>query len=153
MKERLARIPWQSIGRWWIVGLGFTAGGLGVLYLLKDVLHWPLWVGTAIGSEVIMLLRFLANDRWVFGHRRPSWKRLWQFHVASAGGSLIWWVVANVLPRFGVYYLIAALAGTGCSVLFSMATNFLWIWSGHGRTAVPAPAAAGTKDIGSIYAD
>lgn len=122
------KIPWRALARWWIVGLTFTGGGLIVLYVLRDVLRMPLIGATSLGAEATMLLRFLINDRWVFGHRRPSWTRLWQFHVASAGGGAIWFVTANFLPRLGVHYLLAALAGTAGSVIFSMATNFLWIW-------------------------
>lgn len=131
------QVPWRSLFRWWIVGLAFTGGGLVVLYVLRDILRLPLIVATTAGAEATLLVRFLINDRWVFGHRRPTWLRLWQFHVASAGGGAIWWVVANLLPRFGVQYLLAALAGTACSVMFSMATNFLWIWRRRVRAATP----------------
>ena len=137
------RIPWESVGRWWAVGLFFYVAGLGVLYLMRDILALPLILGTLLAAEFISLLRFLMNDRWVFGHRRPTWRRLWQFHVASAGGFAIWWTVANALPRFGVYYLIASTVGTGCSVCFSMLTNFLWVWrrrGAHTDAVNPAPA-------------
>jgi putative flippase GtrA len=116
------------LGRWWIVGLAFYGAGLGVLYVFIGILRLPLMLGTLLAAEFTLLLRFAVNDRWVFGHRTPAWARLWQFHVASAGGGAIWWVVANLLPRFGVNYLIAATAGTACSVFFSMFTNFLWVW-------------------------
>jgi len=133
----------KSFVRWWIVGLAFTGGALVVLYVLRDLLHLPLIVATSAGAEAMLVLRFLINDRWVFGHRRPTWIRLWQFHLASAGGGAIWWIVANLLPRYGVHYLIAAIAGTACSVLFSMATNFLWIWrKRHSEHAAVATASA-----------
>ena len=131
------QIPWRSLGRWWIVGLGFFAGGLGVLYISKDVLRLPLMAATLIAAEVTVILRFGINDRWVFGHRRPTWTRLWQFHVASAGGTAIWWAVANALPHLGIHYLIASTAGTACSVFFSMFTNFLWIWRRDSRRSHP----------------
>jgi putative flippase GtrA len=85
-------------------------------------------VATSAGAEATLLLRFLINDHWVFGHQRPTWRRLWQFHLASAGGGAIWWAIANLLPRFGIHYLLAAIAGTACSVMFSLTTNFFWIW-------------------------
>jgi putative flippase GtrA len=131
------RVPWRSLGRWWIVGLAFFAGGIGILYLFVDILRWPLPLATLVASEVTVVLRFLINDRWVFGHPRPSWMRLWQFHAASAGGAAIWWTVANTLPRFGVHYLIASTAGTACSVVFSMISNFLWVWRGRADRRAP----------------
>jgi len=136
----LQRIPWRALGRWWAVGLAFTALGTGAMYVATDVVHLPLLAGTLICSEILMLVRFLINDRWVFGHRRPTWLRLWQFHVASAGGSVIWLIAANGLPRFGVHYLIASLVGTACSVCVSMLLNFLWIWRDK-KTAAPASGA------------
>lgn len=147
----MERVPWRALGRWWIVGLSFTGGGLVVLYLLRDVLHMPLMAATTAGGEVTLLLRFLINDRWVFGNCRPTWIRLWQFHAAGAGGGIVWWIVANVLPRFGVNYLIAAIAGTACSVIVSMATNFLWVWGRHqsepAEVAVAAESVDAAKDL------
>jgi putative flippase GtrA len=110
------------------------------MYILVGLLHLSLLVATTISTELPLLLRFLINDRWVFGNRRPTWARLWQFHLASAGGAIVWWIVANALPRFGVHYLIASLAGTACSVCFSMLSNFLWIWRGRGQKAPGAVA-------------
>jgi putative flippase GtrA len=135
LRQWIKRVPWRTLARWWIVGLAFTGGGLVVLYVLRDVLRLPLVVATAAGAEVTLLLRFVINDRWVFGNRHPSWTRLWQFHVAGGAGGAIWWVVANLLPRFGVHYLVAAIVGSACSVMFSMATNFLWIWRRRVRFA------------------
>jgi putative flippase GtrA len=126
--QLMEKVPWRSLGRWWVVGLAFVGGGLVVLYVLRDVLRLPLIVATSAGAEATLLLRFLINDHWVFGHQRPTWRRLWQFHLASAGGGAIWWVIANLLPRFGIHYLLAAIAGTACSVMFSLTTNFFWIW-------------------------
>ena len=120
-----------AVGRWWIVGLAFHGIGLALLWVFTQVLRVPLAVGTIVSAEITLLVRFLVNDRWVFGNARPTWARLWKFHAAAAGGTAIWWVVTNGLARAGVNYLIAANAGTACSVLFSMASNFLWVWRGR----------------------
>lgn len=142
--QLMTSIRWQALARWWVVGLAFTGVGLVVLYVLRDILRLPLVVATSAGAEAILLVRFLVNDRWVFHHRRPTWRRLWQFHVAGAGGGAIWWIAANVLPRFGVHYLIAAALGTACSAVISMATNFLWIWRRKVRDS--SSRGAGTVD-------
>ena len=118
----------NALVRWWIVGILFLAWSLGGLYLLKDRLHMALLLATAITAETGTILRFLVNDRWVFGHRRPTLTRLWQYHVANAGSFILWWTVSNLLPGVGIHYLLAALIATAASVGFSMLTNFLWIW-------------------------
>jgi putative flippase GtrA len=74
------------------------------------------------------VLRFGVNDRWVFGNPRPTWRRLIEYHAAVISSSIIWWAVTNVLPLFGVHYLIASLFGTATSVGWSMVTNFMWVW-------------------------
>ena len=124
------KLPLRSLGRWWIVGLGFYVGGIGVLYLFREILGLSLVYSTLAAAELTTLLRFFINDRWVFDYARPTWRRLWQYHVASAGGAAIWWLVANLLPRFGVHYLLASTVGTAASVFYSMFTNFFWIWKG-----------------------
>jgi putative flippase GtrA len=114
-----------------------------MMYMLVEAMRIPLLAATTVSAEITIVLRFLINDRWVFGYKRPTWNRLLQFHVASAGGGVVWWAVANTLPHFGVHYLIASITGTACSVCFSMATNFFWIWRDRTRTAKAAASLAG----------
>jgi len=124
----MQRLPWRSLVRWLIVGVAFLGVGTALLYVAVGLLHMPLVVATVVTAEVVLLIRFLINDRWVFGYRFPTWRRLWQFHAAGAGGFAVWWVVTNVLPRFGIHYLIASAAGSGSSMFLSIVTNFFWIW-------------------------
>ena len=135
LQERLRRVPWGSLARWWVVGVCFMVVGTGLLWIAKDALHMPLMMATTASAEVTLLIRFLVNDAWVFGHKRPTWKRLWQFHVASAGGFVIWSIVSNGLPPFGVNYLVASVVGSACSMGFSILTNFFWIWRRRAATA------------------
>ncbi len=122
---------WQALARWWVVGLLFTGWGIGALYLLRGRLMFSLFSATLITAEVGTILRFLVNDRWVFGSPRPSLGRLWQFHVANAASFIIWWGLGNLLPMLGMHYLVASVAATACSVGISMITNFGWVWRGH----------------------
>jgi len=129
------RLPWRALARWWAVGIAFLVIGLGMLYVLRDLLKLPLLACTLITAESTTIIRYFINDLWVFKERRLSLVRLWQFHVANIAGFVIWSAVVNVLPRFGVHYLIASAAGTACSVVSSMATNFLWIWGKRAKGA------------------
>jgi putative flippase GtrA len=120
--------PWEAMVRWWIVGTAFLVWGLGVLYVLKAYGGLPLLLATAVTAETGTILRFFVNDRWVFGYRRPTFRRLWQYQLANAGGFVIWLSVSNLLPAFGVHYLVASVLATATSVGFSLCTNFLWVW-------------------------
>jgi putative flippase GtrA len=68
----------RRLAYWWVVGGAFTLLNIPVLYLLVEVLATSLPVATLIAGEAGLLARFLVNDRWVFGRRRPTWGRLWQ---------------------------------------------------------------------------
>jgi putative flippase GtrA len=127
-KSLLQRLPWKALAKWWLVGMAFLGIGTGLLWAAKDGLGMPVWLATAVSAEVTLLIRFLINDAWVFENRRPSWARLWQFHAAQAGGFLIWYAITNGLSALHMHYLIASVVGSACSMLFSVATNFLWVW-------------------------
>ncbi len=126
--QRFKQILTPQLFRWFAVAVVFSGLGVGLLKVLVDYLAWPFALATFCSAEICTLLRFLSVDRWVFGHRYPSWKRLWQYHVANAAGFAVWWSAANLLKSGGVHYLLAAVLAMFCSVGFSLLSNFLWVW-------------------------
>jgi len=118
----------RSAVRWWVVGILFVGVGTGILHVLVAILGMPLVWGSLLGAEIGTLLRFVINDRWVFGFRKPSWARLWKYHVANGSGFVIWFGVTNLLSWCGIHYLLASVFGMACSVGWGMLTNFLWVW-------------------------
>jgi putative flippase GtrA len=127
-KMKLPSFLTPEVIRWLVVGVAFAAIGLVLIKLLAGILAWPYAIATFCSAEICTLIRFLVVDRWVFNYRRPTWKRLWQYHVANAAGFGIWWTAANVLRASGVHYILAAILAMCCSVGVSMLSNFLWIW-------------------------
>ena len=132
-----ARIARHPVVKWSIVGGVFAVLGLGLIALFFKVFHWPYWLSTALQAEIVTLLRFPINDRWVFGHAHPTWRRLGQYHIANAGSLAVWWVAANFFQRIGVHYLLSPALAAGCSVGVGLISNFLWIWRKK-----PTPAVA-----------
>jgi putative flippase GtrA len=126
--------------RWLVVAVAFVGLNIGLLYVFVDLLGIPVLLATLVAAELGVLLRFVVNDRWVFGQSRITPQRLWQYHVAIAGSFTIWWIVTNVVVFFGGHYMIASVVGMGCSVLLSIATNFFWIWT-H-KTDAPQKSAS-----------
>ena len=136
---KLLRFLTPQMIRWLAAGFLFAGVGLLVIKLLAGVLAWPYTVATLCSGEICTLLRFLVVDRWVFGHRNPTWTRMWQYHVANAAAFGIWWVAANTFRLFGADYMLAAVFAMCFSVGFSMLSNFLWIWR-KPRTAEQSPS-------------
>ncbi len=127
------------IVRWIVVGFFFTGLNTVILAVFQEVFKTPLWLGSALSSELVTIWRFFINDRWVFGNKRPTWLRFWQYHVANLSSFIIWLAVTNFIPMFwqvdtfwGIkIYIIASIIATACSVGWSILTNFFWIWKKH----------------------
>lgn len=126
--QRLKQFFNPQVLRWIVVGVVFAAFGLGLIKIMVGFLGWPYMLATLLSGEIGTILRFLAVDRWVFNHPRPTWLRLWQYHLANALGFTIWWGAANLLKASGVHYLLASVLAMFVSVGFNMGMNFLWIW-------------------------
>jgi putative flippase GtrA len=103
---------------------------LALLRFMFEIVGWPLPIATALAAEVLILGKFVTTDRLVFGHMSPTLNRLLRYHGASAGALLVYWVVINGLALpFGVPYMAAFVVGTAAAFLWSLVTNFLWVWA------------------------
>jgi putative flippase GtrA len=126
---------------WFVLGVSASLVELALLRGLYELLGWPLPLATAIAAEVLILAKFLLNDRFVFGHAAPTLRRVLRYHGASAGALVVYWLVINALTLFaGVAYVAAFVIGTAAAFTWSLITNFLWVW------AQPAPSQAGAAD-------
>lgn len=103
---------------------------LALLRALYEGLLWPLPIATAVAAEVLILFKFLMNDRFVFGHSMPTTGRLVKYHGASAGAFVVYWVAINALTLLaGVPYVPAFVLSTAAAFCWSLITNFLWVWA------------------------
>lgn len=114
--------------RWFAAGLAFMGISTALLYGFVDLLGLSVPVGTLLTAEASTLLRFVVNHYWVFGLRNPTISNCIQYHIANAGAFALWWITANALTLLGMHYLLAGIAAVACSTLFSLSTNFFWIW-------------------------
>jgi putative flippase GtrA len=127
----LERVPERVVqfAGWFVLGVVAFGVELCLLAITHQLMHWPLWIASAVAAELVLLGRFLSTDRLVFGYDRPSFARCWRFHAAAAGSFLVSWVVLNgSADLFAVQYAIAAFLGTVAAFLWSCLTNFLWVW-------------------------
>ena len=121
-------MTWARLLRWCGAGVAFMAVTSALLYTFVEFAGLPVPVATLITAEICTLLRFLVNHYWVFRQRDPTWRQCFEYHVATAGGFVTWWVVSNVLTLFGVHYLLASVFAVPFSALVNLAGSFLWVW-------------------------
>ena len=118
---------WEKVLRFAIVGCSGIVVNMGVLWLLTRYAGIYYLVSSVIAIEVSILNNFLWNDLWTFGsdmeHRRRSTvHRIGLFHMVSAGGAVINWVILLVLTQFaGVFFMVSNLIG----ILAAFAWNYL----------------------------
>ena len=72
------------LGRWTVVGVAAAVAELALLRALVEGLHVVLPIATIVAAEVLILLKFLVADRWVFGHPRPALQRAVRYHGRPA---------------------------------------------------------------------
>jgi putative flippase GtrA len=125
--------PVQRVVGWTVLGVSAAAAELALLRGLVEGLTVPLPIATALAAETLIIIKFLVADRWVFGHPRPAIDRAVKYHGACAGALVVYWLVINALATLlGVPYALGFLIGTAASFVWSLLTNFLWVWDRAG---------------------
>lgn len=120
----------RRVAGWLLLGLAASVLELGLLRVLYEGLLWPLPLATAVAAEVLIIFKFLTNDRFVFNHPWPNMARLVKYHGASAGALAVYWVAINALTLFGgIPYVPAFVLSTAAAFFWSLFTNFLWVWA------------------------
>jgi putative flippase GtrA len=115
------------MARWVAGGLLFLGLNIALLYAFVHGMGLRVAFATILSAEICTILRFFLNERWVFGTRRFSGRRLWQFHLSNGCAFVVWWAATNLLTGRGCNYLVASILAVGFSVGFSFASNFLWL--------------------------
>ena len=121
------RLP--EFAGWAVIGFVAVFAELALLAVLRDGLQLVLWQASAIAAETMMLVRFVATDRWVFKFPRPSIARLVRYHVSCAAAFAVSWATLNVLSGvYGLAYPFAWGIGTAAALSLSAASSFYWVW-------------------------
>ena len=120
----------RRVATWILFGATASLLELALLRELYEGLQWPLPIATAVAAEVLIIFKFLMNDRFVFNHAWPTFGRLLKYHGASAGALVVYWVAINALTLLGgVPYIPAFVLSTAAAFTWSLVTNFLWVWA------------------------
>ena len=114
---------------------GVGASGIlvneSVLIILKEFIKIILPVASIIAIELSILNNFIWNDNWTFKNRTNSvWKRLLTFHLICIMGSVINFIVLNVLSQY-IDYRLANLIGIGISFGWNIILNWRITWKAN----------------------
>jgi len=121
--QLLWRVPHS--GRFWKFGLvgGLVALiGIGVLYVLVDILSVERNAAYFAQAVISLQLNFNLNDRFTWADRRGQngayWSRWLKYHTARMLTVVVNQIVFALLTAFGVHYLAA------CVACLALATGF-----------------------------
>ena len=104
LRLRLARWPMGKFLRFGVVGFSGVFVNMGVLYLLRNILHLELTRSLIVAAEMAIISNFLWNDLWTFGDiskrqrgNRQRLKRLLKFNTICLMGLILNVLLVNVL--------------------------------------------------------
>jgi len=115
-----------------IVGGTGTFVNMGVLWLLKGVLGFPIWLAGILAIEISILNNFTWNNFWTFRkstNKAPIYMKFFKYNLSVVVGIGINYTTLLILSHlFKVQYLIANFIG----ILLATMSNYLfssrWAW-------------------------
>lgn len=112
--------------RFGTVGAVGTAAHYGVLFALVEGCAASVVLATSVGALLGAVINYLLNYRFTFASVRPHQEVLPRFMLIAAAGLVLNAAIMAVLPRVGLYYLVAQVLATGAVLTFNFAANRLW---------------------------
>jgi len=114
-----------------IVGGTGVLVNTGVLYICKEYAGFPLLLSSVVAIGVAMLWNFYWNDIWTFSSTKTEnlmHDRLFIFLALCSVGVLLNAAILLFLANWGVYYLLANLAGIGAATGWNYVMNKRVTW-------------------------
>jgi len=114
-----------------IVGGTGVLVNTGMLYICKEYAGFPLLLSSVVAIGVAMLWNFYWNDIWTFSSTKTENQmhdRLISFLALCSVGVLLNAAILLFLANWGVYYLLANLAGIGAATGWNYALNEKVTW-------------------------
>ena len=120
----------KKIFIWILIGLIIVLLSTPCLYLLIELMELPIEIATIICGETLIIFRYYLLTTFIFKSKNKNFiLSLYNFHISSLTGFLIWWFVTNSLASKGFHYIYANLFGTCFSLIINFVSHFFWIWA------------------------
>ena len=136
LRLRFARWPMGKFLRFGIVGFSGVFVNMGVLYLLRNILHLELTRSLIVAAEMAIISNFLWNDLWTFGDiskrqpgNRQRLKRLLKFNTICLMGLILNVLLVNLMFNiFGMNEYLANLIAIAAVTLWNFWINMKLSW-------------------------
>jgi dolichol-phosphate mannosyltransferase len=136
LRLRFARWPMGKFLRFGVVGFSGVFVNMGVLYLLRNILHLELTRSLIVAAEMAIISNFLWNDLWTFGDiskrqpgNRQRLKRLLKFNTICLMGLILNVLLVNVMFNvFGMNEYLANLIAIAAVTLWNFWINMKLSW-------------------------
>jgi putative flippase GtrA len=113
--------------RFALVGIAGTGAHYMVLWALVEQAKVPVLIATSMGFVVGALTNYWLNRRYTFTSTASHAAAFPRFlTIAAAGAILNAIIVAWLLARWRVHYLIIQLLATGTVLIWNFLANYLW---------------------------
>lgn len=149
-------LAWKGIskqfGLFALVGLAGTAGHYAVLFGLVEQVGVGAVAASGWGALTGLLINYLLNYGLTFNSGQPHWRAFPKFaFIAGLGLGLNLLLMALLIQRLGLYYLLAQVLATGVVLLWNFIGNRWWTFHEDNGAAL-ATAFAGCCQLSAILA-
>lgn len=139
MRPALHRLD-RPVLRYLLVGGSSFLLDLGLLALCFTVLHWPLWVSTALAFWTSVAYNFVLQRTFSFRSNASLVGGLWRYLVVLGVNTLATTVIVEAFQRAGPGYVIGKTVATVLVTCWNYILYRRWVFAGV-REARPAVGA------------
>jgi dolichol-phosphate mannosyltransferase len=118
LMQRLQNFPLGRFLRFGVVGFSGLFVDIVVFYLLRELIHLPLYVSTALSIETAIVNNFFWNDAWTFAdlaQRQKGWRarfsRFYKFNLVCLIGAFLQVGIMTLILAIPAVNQIPVLAG------------------------------------------
>jgi putative flippase GtrA len=113
---------------WVLSGFSLVLLSNLITYIFVDYFSIIFVIASTFAGISCNILRFFINNFWIFKEKKFRFKSFIRFQIGNSFSFIIWWLVANLLVKSGLNYLLAINIATLVSTLLNLFFNFFWVW-------------------------
>jgi putative flippase GtrA len=121
-----------------VVGGIATSAHYAVMIGLRELAHAPVIPSTLTGYVVGGVTNYILNRRHTFATDRTHGEAGWRFAlVAATGFFMTWALMALLVEKLGIPYILAQMFTTGLILVFNFIVHRMWTFKAFSREGNP----------------